>query len=340
VSVTGRLGPFGVTVGGRRKRGWRGLGGPSAPVGGSYDDYYELTPEQTLALAKGEQVGAWQKREIVFIVASSRHMNRVMALLVATLGGIVLPADSRVWSVIVGAVTLIGLNVSRIYAMSYLRKRDRKLSALDESERKIFNDPESWYETFKMTSGRRWVNTLLLVALSANLVWVYAADPKPEEPGVVAAIVFSVWILARLIIFAGEVGIGPARFFVNVCRIVAVWFLFGTPLIFIPPAFKLSILLGFVALVILPVVAFVAPYFFWQMTKTAEGRKPRMNSVERVWWLRALVRGDTQTMDALEAAVEARKREAANPTKTDTRTIADASKGAANALVRGLRKLV
>jgi len=119
-----------------------------------------------------------------------------------------------------------------------------------------------------------------------------------------------------------------------------VWFLFSLPLIVIPEAFNSSVLLGFIALVTLPVVAFVAPYFFWQMTKTAEGRKPRMNSVEQIRWLRALFKGDTQTMDTLEAAVESRKREAANPNKMDTRTIAGATKGVGKTLGRGLRKLI
>jgi len=341
VGVTARLGPISVSVGGRRKRGWGRFGGPSAPTGGSYDDYYELTPEQRRALAKSEQITAFHKREIIFIVASSRHLNRMTALLVATFGWINLPVDLRIWSVVVGVVILLTLNVSRIYALSYLKKRDKKLSALDESERQIWaDDPDSWYETFKMTPGRRWVNTLLLVVLSVNLIWAFAADPKPEEPGIVAGIVLGAWLLARLLIIAGEVGVGPARFFVNIFRVVVVWFLFSLPLIVIPEAFNSSVLLGFIALVTLPVVAFVAPYFFWQMTKTAEGRKPRMNSVEQIRWLRALFKGDTQTMDTLEAAVESRKREAANPTKTDTRTIARATKGVGKTLGRGLRKLI
>lgn len=331
-------------MGGRRKKGWGkfgGSGGSGGSGGGSYDSYHELTPEESLALAKSEQVTAYQKREIVFVVASSRHMNRLIALLVATIGWINLPADFRVWSAIVGFVILLTLNVSRIYALSYLRKRDRKLSALDEAERRIWaEDPDSWYETFQMTPGRRRVNTLLLVVLIANLVWAFATNPKPEYPGIVASIIVGAWILARLLIIAGEVGVGPARFFVNICRIVVVWFLVTLSLTPIPEAFNSSILLGFAALVILPPAGFVATYFFWQMTKTAEGRKPRMNSVERVRWLRAFFKGDTQTMETLETAVEARKREAANPTKTEARTIADASKGAAKALGRGLRKLV
>jgi len=340
VGFTGRVGPFSVSVGGRRKKGWGNFGGSGGSGGSSYGYDHEMTPEERLAMAKSVQVQAYQKREVAFIIGSSRHMNRLIAILVATFGWVNLPRDLRSWSLAAGALILLTLNVLRVYAIGYLRKRDKKLSLLDETERSIHEDPESWYETFKLTDGRRRVNSLSLIALTANLAWAYATEPKPEEPGIVAGIVLGAWTLARLIIFAGETGVGPARFFVNIVRVIVSLFMLFVPLSLIGLAFESGVFVGLIALLVLPVVTFVATYFFWQMTKTAEGREIRMNSVERVQWLRALSKGDAQTMDTLEAAVEARKREAANPAKKENRSLADTSKGAVKALGRGLRKLI
>lgn len=85
VGFTGRLGPFGVSVGGRRKRGRGNFGGSGGSGGGSYDDHYEMTPEEQLAIAKRSQIKSFEKQQFTFIFTSSRHMNRMAALLVATL---------------------------------------------------------------------------------------------------------------------------------------------------------------------------------------------------------------------------------------------------------------
>lgn len=216
VGFHGRLGPFGVSVGGRRKKGWGkfgGSGGSGGSGGGSYDDHYEMTPEEQLAIAKRSQIKSFEKQQLTFIFTSSRHMNRMAALLVATLVwdfGFRIVEFGYLWSLATCGFTLLTLNCLRIYALHYTKNRDRNLSLLDGAEQSnipedpISEDPESWHETFKLTKGKRGVNTLTLVALTTNLAWTFATEPKREVPSAIAVCILGAWILARLFIFFWE----------------------------------------------------------------------------------------------------------------------------------------
>lgn len=277
VGFHGRVGPFGVSVGGRRKKGWGKFGGSGGSGGGSYYAYEdELTPEERLALAKRAQIQSYQTREVAFMVTSSRHVNRMAALLVATFVW-----DLGVWSLSAWGFTLLTLSGLRTYALGYLKKRDKKLSLLDGVEQSIYDEnPESWYQTFKLTEGRRRVNALSLVALTANLAWAFATQPKLEVPNIIAGCVLVAWILARLFIFAGETGVGPMRFFVNLVRVVVsvlLLFILLLPVIWVGDSF--GVIPGLIAFLVWPVVALVAIYFFWGATKTADEPESRTNSV-------------------------------------------------------------
>lgn len=338
-SVTFGVGPIRATFGGRRRRRWGGSGSSGGSGGSS--DYYEMTPEEILALTKSGEIQAYQKREMVFVIASSRHMNRMVALLIATFGWVNLPRETRIWALALGIIVLLTFNGLRLYALGYLRKRDKNLSSLTESERSIWDEnPDSWYETFKMTEGRQKVNTVSLALLVVNLVWAFAANPKPEYPGIVAGGVLGGWLVARLIIIAGEVEVGPLKLLINVLRVAVALFVLLLPLSLIALAFETDLLLGFGSLFLMPVVSLVAVWLFWKYTKIGGTGEPTWTTAETTRWFLAMVNDDAQTMQNLERTLEARRLQAAAGTYKKKSEFANFLRGFGGRLLNGLRKLV
>jgi len=165
------------------------------------------------ALGRRHQPVPSVKMQLLSIIGSSHHANLVMAILVATFGWINLPPDLRIWGVAVGVIVLLTLSFARISSSEHLKQRDGNLSGNGpEGPRtgveSLGLQSEASKKKRQKTAGRRWANALLLAALVANLAWAFAANPKPEEPGIVASVVFGTWTLVRLAIFARTRGFG------------------------------------------------------------------------------------------------------------------------------------
>ena len=272
VSVTGGLGPFGITVGGRRKK----RRGNFDRSDGVPTDGQEMSEEQLRIQFRNHQIAAYQSRELVFIFAHSRQLNRMTGLLGATFGWVNLPRDLRVWSPVVGVVILAMLSLSRIVAKSYLKNKVKNLSALDETGHKAWDDPDSWYEEFPLSQNRQTVNNLSLGFLTANLAWAFATEPKPEYPGIGAGAILCAWILARVVISSGNSAVPLARFFIKSMRLLAVYVLWCFAIGLIGWAFNVGIILGLGALVLSPIVAVRATSSFWKITKLGS----RVNTTE------------------------------------------------------------
>jgi len=171
------------------------------------------TEKLRFASGKRNQPVPSVKMQLLSIIGSSHHANLVMAILVATFGWINLPPDLRIWGVAVGVIVLLTLSFARISSSEHLKQRDGNLSGNGpEGPRtgveSLGLQSEASKKKRQKTAGRRWANALLLAALVANLAWAFAANPKPEEPGIVASVVFGTWTLVRLAIFARTRGFG------------------------------------------------------------------------------------------------------------------------------------
>ena len=165
------------------------------------------TEELFAALGRRHQPVPSVKMQLLSIIGSSHHANLVMAILVATFGWINLPPDLRIWGVVVGVIVLLTLSFARISSSEHLEQRDGNLSGNEPGGPRtgvesLGIQPEAPKEKRQKTAGRRWTNSLLLAALVANLAWAFAANPKPEEPGIVASVVLGTWTLVRLTILA------------------------------------------------------------------------------------------------------------------------------------------
>lgn len=286
VSFTARAGPFGVTVGGRHKRRWSSYGGRSkfdnpvdhnwTPYDPNDETYRELTAEEKLLLAQSDQRGKWGTRENIFFFVSSKQLNRMVPLILASFiwinfreqGSQLGPTD---WSLAVGGIVFVVSNLVRLYTTRYLSNGDHHLSLFPEDQREKNAIPE-WYEMFAITENRRIVNVASLVLLGLNLAWAFTSSPKPEYPGINLAIILGLWFLARVLIVFKENGVGAPKFFINILRFIVVYILWN--FVFVMPGLAFSkwgFVMGVATLFVASIVGIVATQIFWTLTKVGAG---------------------------------------------------------------------